>query len=288
MIRKCVYLAVSSLMLYALLWLGTAQSNDWQITTAFIDLPEVSGLQIDGDSVYATLETRKNDGQIVFLSDGTRTTIVPGLQKPDGLATSLGRLIYTQESGLLPVFELDNGISTRLFDANSAEGVDSTINGDVFVVEDRKEGRVLKYERSSGLVTVLASGLDEAEGICVMESGDVFYSEKGKGEVFRIREGVIDLYLNDIKSPGYLYCDEATQSIWITEDRHNFGRLLYSSHANDYSVVASGLKSPQSITFSSKNSFLLAEQGRGRILLFQRLEQEYFAFDWADFHLLSN
>jgi len=213
---------------------------------------------------------------------------VDGLQKPDGLSTSLGRLIYTQEFGLSPVFELDNGISTRLFDANGAEGVDSTLNGDVYVVEDRKEGRVLKYERSSGLVTVLASGLDEAEGLCVMESGDVFYSEKGKGEVFRIRESIIDLYLSDLKKPGYLYCDEATQSIWITEDRRNFGRLLYSSRANDYSVVATGLKSPQSIAFNSKDSFLLAEQGRDRILSFHREGQALLGVDWADFSRVPN
>jgi hypothetical protein len=288
MIRKTIFLAASSVMLCFLFWLGTAQSNDWQITTAFTNLPEVSGLQIDGDSVYATFETRQHDGQLVSLSHGVQTTLVDGLQKPDGLSTSLGRLIYTQEFGLSPVFELDNGISTRLFDANGAEGVDSTLNGDVYVVEDRKEGRVLKYERSSGLVTVLASGLDEAEGLCVMESGDVFYSEKGKGEIFRIRGSVTDLYLSDLNKPGYLYCDEATQSIWITEDRRNFGRLLYSSRANDYSVIATGLKSPQSIAFNSKDSFLLAEQGRDRILSFHRAGQAFLTVDWADFTRVPN
>ena len=166
--------------------------------------------------------------------------------------------------------------------------MDSTLNGDVYVVEDRKEGRVLKYERSSGLVTVLASGLDEAEGLCVMESGDVFYSEKGKGEIFRIRGSVTDLYLSDLNKPGYLYCDEATQSIWITEDRRNFGRLLYSSRANDYSVIATGLKSPQSIAFNSKDSFLLAEQGRDRILSFHRAGQAFLTVDWADFTRVPN
>lgn len=275
-------------MLCTLLWFGTAQSRDWQVTTAFIDLPEVSGLQIHGDRVYATFETRQNDGQIVSLSNGTRSTIVPGLQKPDGLSTSLGKLIYTQEFGLSPVYELHNGVSTRLFDADGAEGVDSNSSGDVFIVEDRQEGRVLKYDRLTSLVAVLASGLDEAEGICAMESGDVFFSEKGRGEVFRIREDVVELYLKGLNNPSYLHCDDATQSIWITEDRQNFGRLLHSSGPNNYSIVATGLKSPQSIAFNSTDSFLLAEQGRDRILLFERQERESFGFDWSDFHMRSN
>jgi len=287
MIRNCAYLILSGVITCTLLWFGTAQSSDWQVTTAFIDLPEVSGLQIDGDSVYATFETRLNDGQIVSLNNGTRTIIVPDLQKPDGLSTSLGRLIYTQEFGLAPVYELHEGVSTPLFNADGAEGVDSNSSGDVFIVEDRQDGRVLRYDRLTGLVAVLASGLDEAEGICAMDYGDVFFSEKSRGEVFRIREDVVELYLKGLNNPAYLHCDEATQSIWITEDRQNFGRLLHSSNPNDYSIVATGLKSPQSIAFNSTDSFLLAEQGRDRILLFERQEHESFGFDWSDFNMIS-
>ena len=263
--------------------LATAQSQEWHVTSAFDHLPEVSGIQIDGDTVYVTYETRQHDGELVGLKGNSRFTMVTGLQKPDGLAISLNSLVYTQEFGLAPVIELTDGISTHLFDANGAEEIDSTDDGDVYVVEDREQGRVLKFERSTRQVSILASGLEEAEGICAMETGDVYFTEKGKGEVYRIRQDTIELYLKGLSNPGYLYCDESTQSIWITEDRRNFGRLLRSRSAQDYSVIASGLKSPQSIAFHSADSFLLAEQGRDRILLFEKKAHPSLAFNWSNF-----
>jgi hypothetical protein len=117
---------------------------------------------------------------------------------------------------------------------------------------------------------VIQSRLVEAEGICVLDAGDVFYTEKVKGEIVRIRNGVRELYMTGLYKPGYLYCDEETASIWITEDRRNFGRLLHSRAPNEYTIVATGLKSPQSIAFSSADSFLLAEQGKDRVLRFDR------------------
>ena len=88
---------IASLILGALLlvsitlWtLSISSHEDWQYSVLHTDLPEVSGLQSNGSSIYVTFETRNYDGKLVSIVDGERSTIVSGLQKPDGLTTSLG------------------------------------------------------------------------------------------------------------------------------------------------------------------------------------------------------
>ena len=178
------------------LWTMSVSSHeDWEYSVLHRDLPEVSGLQSDGRKIYVTFETRAYDGKLVSMVDGKRSTIVSGLQKPDGLTTSLGSLVYTQEFGESPVYEVVNGVPRGLFIADGAEGIDSTLNGDLYVIEDRPGGRVLKYERSTGEIFELASKLEAGEGICAMESGDVYFSERDKGIVYKIERGKTSEYL---------------------------------------------------------------------------------------------
>ena len=252
-------------------WVLSVHSHEaWTFKIFYDGLPEVSGLQIDDDTVYVTLEARKHDGKIIAIIDGETSVIVDGLQKPDGLTSSMGALVYTQEFGFSPVYEVVAGESVALFDANGAEGVDSTSNGDVYVIEDRPNGNLYKYQRATQMVTTLVTGLEKGEGVCVMDSGDVYYAENDQGVVYRIQNGIISSYLVDLIKPGFLYCDEQSDSIWITEDRGNFGRLLHATAADQVEVIATGLKSPQSIVIRPSGKLLLAEAGRGRILEFEQ------------------
>lgn len=259
------------LLLAIALWtLSIRSHDDWEYSVLYTDLPEVSGLQSHGRSVYVTLETRHYDGELLSILDGDRSTIVSGLQKPDGLTTSLGALVYTQEFGESPVYEIINGAPHGLFMADGAEGIDSTLNGDLYVIEDRPGGRVLKYERSTGKTSELATGLEAGEGICVMENGVVYFGERDKGTVYKIQNGEISEYLTSLSKPGFLLCDDESQSVWITEDRRNYGRLLHSSAPHQVQVMARGLSSPQAVTINSQGRLLLAEQGRDRVIQFAR------------------
>lgn len=268
---------IASLILGAILFvsitlrtLSVSGHKDWEYSVLHTDLPEVSGLQSDGSSIYVTFETRNYDGKLVSIVDRKRSTIVSGLQKPDGLTTSLGLLVYTQEFGESPVYEVVNGVPRGLFIANGAEGVDSTLNGDVYVIEDRPGGRVLKYERLTGQISELASKLEAGEGICAMESGVVYFSERDKGIVYKIERGETSEYLTALRKPAFLLCDDESKSIWITEDRRNYGRLLHSSSRHQFQVMATGLSSPQAVTINSEGQLLLAEQGRNRVIQFER------------------
>ena len=259
------------LLAVVVLWkLSVSSHDDWQYSVLYTDLPEVSGLQSHGSSIYVTFETRNYDGKLVSILDGDRSTVVSGLQKPDGLTISLGSLVYTQEFGESPVYEVINGVPHGLFITYHAEGIDSTLNGDLYVIEDRPEGRVLKYERSTGKVFELATELESGEGICAMESGVVYFGERDKGIVYKIQDGEISEYLTGLNAPGFLLCDDESHSIWITEDRRNYGRLLHSSSPHQIKVMATGLSSPQAVTINSEGRLLLAEQGRNRVIQFER------------------
>jgi len=253
------------------LWtLSISSHDDWKHSILYTDLPEVSGLQSLGSSIYVTFETRNYDGKLVSIVDGVRSTIVSGLQKPDGLTTSLGSLVYTQEFGESPVYEVIDGIPHGLFMADGAEGIDSTLNGDLYVIEDRPGGRILKYERSTGKTSELATELEAGEGICAMDSGVVYFSERDKGIVNKIQDGEISEYLTGLIKPGFLLCDNESQSILITEDRRNYGRLLHSSEPHQIQVMATGLSAPQAVAINFEGRLLLAEQGRNRVIQFER------------------
>ncbi|MCH7742712.1 MAG: hypothetical protein IIB71_08655 [Proteobacteria bacterium] len=178
-------------------------------------------------------------------------------------------MLYTQESGSHAVYEFDGIRHTPLFDADNAEGIDVAENGDVYVIEDNESGRILKYSRDTGEVSVLVAGLDQAEGICVMNTGDIYYVLKSDTVLYRLRDGSSTPVQTGLIKPAHLYCDKEEDGLWITEDRHNLGRLLHYEPEGRMQVIASRLKAPQSVYPTADGSILLAEQGRNRILSFK-------------------
>ena len=256
------------LVIYESQAIGTA--TGWSYEIYRDNLAQVSAIVVLDDKVIASLETRDHDGNIVAL--GTSATddriIASGLQKPDGLVLRSGKVVFTQEADNTPVYELEGSEVTPLFSANSAEGIAVTLNGDLYVVEDRASGgRVLKYDHEDGHIDVLLSGLIEGEGICIMPSGNLYIAEKSLGIIYQYNHQQLTLLADNLESPAYLNCDEDRQGIWITEDRTNLGRLLFlPAGETEPRVIASRLHSPQSIAILSDTDLLLAEQGRDRIL----------------------
>ncbi len=176
-------LVLCAVLVYQLL--SVSVHADWQVATAYSELESVSGIAVMGDTVYATLERRHGDGEIVSLKGADREVLVGGLSKPDGLAVFGSNLIYTQESGMFPVFLLADGVSSPLFYANGAEGIMVTAAGEIFVVEDRPDGNLLKHDHGTGETSVVTANLEEAEGVCAMQSGEVYYTEKYHGAIYR-------------------------------------------------------------------------------------------------------
>ncbi|MBD3647222.1 MAG: hypothetical protein HUJ31_07155 [Pseudomonadales bacterium] len=263
-----VVLLVGLLLAYRLLTVSTAPG--WQHAVYLENLPGVSALAPIGNTLYVTLEHTQYRGAILAFEEGRRRLVIDSLQKPDGATVHGDKLIYTQEWGFYPVYEFDGERHRALFPTAAAEGVTVMDNGDVYTIEDRPGGRLLKYSRQDESVTVIEDNLEEGEGVCVMTNGDIYYTEKGQGNVYRLRNGHKTIFLTDLANPGFLRCRDPDDSIWITEDRQNFGRLVKADTEGNLEIIATGLSAPQSVVFLDDGSMLLAEQGRSRILRLQR------------------
>ena len=248
--------------------------EDWEMQVAYEDLPQVSGIVISDGAVYVSLEKRNFNGEIRRLQNGNQESIISHLQKPDGLAIYQNTLIYTQESAGFPVRSFDGHIDRELFAMSEGEGIAVNKSGQILTLEDRPDGRLLRYDPKTDQLDTLFSDLQEAEGVCFGESEKIYYTERNLGKIYRVIGAMREEVISDLQQPGFIYCDETTPGLWVTEDRTNFGRLLY--FATDSSlpvVIAEGLASPQSIAFEPGGGMLLAEQGRDRIIRLTRINR---------------
>jgi sugar lactone lactonase YvrE len=235
------------------------------------DIPMVSAMLIDphGD-LYVSQEFRRERGGVFKLgADGSRRDIVTGLSKPDGLALFMDGIAIAQESGEFPVFLWREGKTEPLFVGNGVEGI--TSDGHVlFAIEDVKQnGRLLKYDPSTGETVTLRDGLEEGEGLAVCPDGRLFYTEKQKGWIKKWQSGSADeIVVRGLRAPGFLLCDAA--GLWITEDSSHRARLLLLDASGTPRTVLAHLRSAQSVISTSDGRLLVAEQGRGRILEVRR------------------
>jgi hypothetical protein len=239
----------------------------WRFEVYLDDIPRVSALVMDKQgNLYVSQEFRQEQGVVFRLSpDGVRQTIVNKLSKPDGLALFLESVAISQEGGELPVLLWRDGKTEQLFMGNSVEGLASDGHA-LFVIEDVKhDGRILKYDPSKKETSTLRDGLEEGEGLTVCPDGSLFYTEKKKGWIKKWNPGNNDeIIARDLHEPAFLMCN--TEGMWITEDLTHRARVLLLDASGVMQTVLTNLRSPQTILSISKGRFLVAEQGRERIL----------------------
>ncbi len=170
-----------------------------------------------------------------------------------------------------------DGEATRLFNAIDAEGVASD-GYRLYVVEDRGgQGRLLRYDPNGdpngdsnegpdqGALTALRDGLDEAEGIAVCPNGKLYTVEKSRGSVrLMISDGTDQDVVTGLNRPGFVAC--GPEGLWITEDATHGARLLLLDQQSKLQVILTHLRAPQTLLAIAPNRYLLAEQGRDRIL----------------------
>ena len=244
-------------------------SSGWDYGVFHEGITKVSALSYDGETVYASQELSDEKGKILRLhTDGSITELQTGLSKPDGQVMYRGGLVTGQEGGKLPVLWLHDGQTEALFEANNAEGI--TTDGRVlFAIEDTKSGRLLRYEPESRSLSVLREGLAEGEGLSLCNDGRLFYTEKAKGWVKQWQpEGPDKLVVDGLKAPGFVQCSD--DGLWITEDATHGSRLLLLHASGNLQVILRHLRSAQTIVQIAPHHYLLAEQGRNRIIEIHR------------------
>ncbi len=249
------------------------QAEDgWSFKVFLDDIPKVSAMVVDRQgNLYVSQEFNKQKGGVFRLqADGTRQNIMTRLSKPDGLVLLQDGVAASQEGGKHHLLWWREGKIEQLFSGDSIEGLASD-GRHLFAVEDVKQhGRLLKYDPETKETTTLRDGLDEPEGIAVCPDGKLFYTEKKKGWIKRFRSGGSDeIAVRTLREPSFLMCNN--EGLWITEDLTHGARLLLLDASGSTRTILTHLRSPQTIISIAPARFLVAEQGRGRILELNRL-----------------
>ncbi|MCM8610757.1 hypothetical protein [Accumulibacter sp.] len=279
--RRRLLLAAGAALLGGMLFLAwqhfypVTAAVGWRYRVHLDDLPQVSALAIDErGSLYWTRELGDGRGSLFRRSaDGSVAEVLAGLSKPDGLLSFRGGLVLSQEEGEQSVLWWHEGKSETLFTGRNVEGLASDGQA-LYAIEDLPAaGRLLRLDEVGGTLRVLRGGLRAAEGVAICGNGDVFYTQKGKGagtgSVHRwLADGSDPLLVGELDAPGFLMCDD--DGLWISEDATHRARLLLLDRSGRLHVILRGLRSAQTILALAPGRLLLAEQGRGRVLLVER------------------
>lgn len=250
-------------------------ASGWSYSVYRDDIPMVSALVLDRHGeLIVSQEFKGQRGRVFTLqADGSRQNVATGLSKPDGLALFRGGLAISQEGGENPLLWWHDGRNESLLTGNRIEGMASD-GRYLFAVEDENRGgRLLRYDADTKTTTTLRGELEAAEGLAVCADGTLFYTEKNRGWIKKYRPGGNDdIVARGLREPSFLLCTDA--GLWITEDRTHRARLLLLDGAGALHTVLSHLRAPQTIIATRPTRFLLAEQGRGRILELNRSANE--------------
>lgn len=249
-------------------------ATGWQVQVYRDNIAMVSALALDGKGgLYVSQELSSGQGKILKLqADGRLTEVLGGLSKPDGQVMFRGGLVTGQEGGTLPVLWLRDGKAESLFEANNVEGI-ATDGQVLYVIEDARPGRLLRYSPDSGELAVLRAGLDDGEGVSVCADGRLFYTEKRQGLVKQWQaEGPDIVVAAGLNAPGFVQC--TADGVWITEDATHMARVLLLESTGKLRVILDHLRSAQTIIPLGPDNYLVAEQGRQRILKLNRQSSE--------------
>ncbi len=245
----------------------------WGYREFATDIPMVSALALAADgSLFVTQEFSSRRGSLLRLKpDGQRQPVLGELSKPDGLVMFQGHLVVSQEGGTFPVFLLRDGRPEPLFDGNDVEGV-ATDGQLLYAIEDRPSGRLLSYDPAQRRLEVLRDGLVEGEGVARCPDGRLFYTEKAKGWVKQWQsQGADTLVAEGLDAPGFVQC--SADGLWITEDATHGARVLLVQPDGQLVTVLSHLRSAQTLIAHGDGHYLVAEQGRSRILEVYRADR---------------
>ncbi len=248
-----------------------AVSQGWGYQVFHADIPKVSALvQDEQGALFISQELSDGKGSILKRErDGSLTTMLSGLSKPDGLALYGGGVAVGQEGGKFPVLLLRGNQTEPLFGADDVESLASDGHF-LYAIEDKKLGRLLRFDPLSGEVVTLRDGLDEGEAITACADGRLFYTEKSKGWVKQWQaSGADTLVQAGLNAPGFLLC--SADGLWITEDATHMARVLLLNSAGQLQVILDHMRAAQTIIATTPGNYLVAEQGRDRILELNRL-----------------
>lgn len=243
----------------------------WRYEVFLDNLEKVSALAQDAEGgLLLSEELQSGEGRILrYTADGSLDPVEAGLSKPDGMVSFRGGVVFSQEQGDEAVLWRTPQRTVELFAGSNVEGL-ANDGRYLYAIEDRHgNGRLLRYDPANNTSVVLRTGLDQAETITACPDSRLFYSEKASGTVSLMgAEGHDSVVLTGLNQPGYLLCN--SEGLWITEDATHMAHLLLLASDGKLHTVLSHLRSAQTLIETHPGHYLLAEQGRNRVLSLQR------------------
>jgi sugar lactone lactonase YvrE len=243
----------------------------WSWRVAAENLAGVDNLALDEAGVlYATQELRRPAGRVIRLERGAVTTLISGLDRPDGLLWRGGFLFVTEEKpgGRVLEYGLTSKKLRTLATLSKPEGIDMFPNGDLLLSEDVMGGRLLRLRRDGrSPPEALLADLKRPEGLVIRPGGSIVFAETATGRVLSYHDGKLNVVIDGLAEPDQVEL-APDGSLWITEDAEN-GRLLRFADGT-LETILSGLRYPQGMAIGADGAVWLAEQGRRRILVVRR------------------
>ena len=280
-VRLLLALLATVLLAFAVLgyfrWRPVAVADGWHYSVVADGLAMIDslGTTAQGD-LLGTLDFNHGKGKLVhFGPDWKMTVLLDGLSKPAGLLPFRDGVLVAQEEQDMSVMYWSPAGAKPFFKLEFAEGITQLPSGNIAIIADRKDGTLVEVNPVTGKNIVLLNNLDKGEGLCAMPDGRLYFTEKQRDSaLYLYQPGIagkpgsrVAVTPAVLQAPGFLLC--TPQGIWITEDRTNDGRLLFWDFSQLH-TIADHLHAPQYVLAHGDNEWLLAEQGRARLLRITR------------------
>lgn len=241
-------------------------ASGWSYKVAHLDVQRASGLlALPDGSLLVSQELQSGQGSILRIeADGLRQVQIANLSKPSGIISVDDGWAFSQEAAGAPVSLIRDGKMTGLFNGENVQGLWND-GDDLYAIEDRKDGRLLRYNWREGSLSVVRDHLEEAESVTRCQDGRMLYATKADGMIRELNvDGDDPVVLSGLNKPTFLMCDD--RGLWVSEDSTHRARLLLVDPQGERHTILSFLKAPQAIVPTSRGTYLLSEGGRDRVL----------------------
>jgi len=145
--------------------------------------PEGIDFLSDGSLIIA----EDHGGRVMRVtSAGESEVLFKGLHRPEGLAVSPSGTVYVAETATGRIIATtDDGMVTIIDGLNFPDQVEIAPDGALWITEDAKPGRLLRY--LSGRLEVVMAGLTAPQGIAFGRNGEVYVAEQGRNRILVLR-----------------------------------------------------------------------------------------------------
>jgi hypothetical protein len=256
-------LAVAGAGAYGALW-PLRLAGDWRLIDT-IRLPRPDSLAVDAGGRLRYVTTQTRPGRLLELTVAGPQVVFGDFGEPDGLLLGPATVVVTEEEddGRVMEYDLANATVRVLARMNSPEGLLRRPDGSLVAAQDLPDGK-LWLLRDGAAPQVLVDGLDQPEGLCMLQDGRIGIAESGRGRILAWGSVGIQVLADHLEGIDQLACG-ADGSLWAVLSHTRSGRLVRIRDGRRH-TIARHLREPQGVVLAPDGSVYLAETRADRVL----------------------